>query len=175
MECTVEVREEGDLRKYTVIPKGKPYSNGESTFWMLSYAISLYFLSTNVLFILSAALVLRYLMLRNRVVEGTLATCCEDITLVLESLTIIRESGVQIQTRYYNGKQSQLFIDRKRIKSVIINETISKFGVVFYMAFIVDKRSKMILGFQNIYPRIKLLLPIYRGTRSMLFGEPEFE
>lgn len=70
------------------------------------------------------------------------------VVIKLESLTIIRELGVQIQTKYYSGKQTQLFIDKKRIKSVIINEGIKSFSVLFYMAFVVDKNKKMILAFQ---------------------------
>ena len=40
------------------------------------------------------------------------------------------------------------FIDRSNIKDVILNEGVSVFRVVYYMAFIVDGRDKLDVAFQ---------------------------
>jgi len=90
-----------------------------------------------------------------------------------ECLTVIRELGVQLATRYYSGNESHLFIEKTTIKAIIINEGIKSFGIIFYMAFIVKGKQKMILSFQHLYPKLKVLLPIYRGTRALMFGDPE--
>jgi hypothetical protein len=83
------------------------------------------------------------------------------------------------------------------VQSIIINEGIKSFGFIFYMAFIVEGRTKMVLAFQvefitfeaehdyeyrdrstltllqHLFPKLKVLLPIYRGTRAVMLGEPE--
>jgi len=90
-----------------------------------------------------------------------------------ETLMAIRELGVQLSTKYYSGLETHLFIDKKKIKSLIINEGIHFHAIIFYLAFIVEGQSKMILAFQNMLPKLKDLLPIYRGTRCIIFEEPE--
>jgi len=88
-------------------------------------------------------------------------------------VTVIRELGVQLETKYSSGKRSFLFIDKAHIKSIIINEGIKSYGFIFYMAFIVEGQDKMILAFQNLFPKLDVLLPIYRETRIMILGETE--
>eukprot|EP00744_Colponema_vietnamica_P019927 GILI01028241.1.p1 GENE.GILI01028241.1~~GILI01028241.1.p1 ORF type:complete len:178 (+),score=29.46 GILI01028241.1:40-573(+) len=90
-----------------------------------------------------------------------------------ESLLIIQELGVQIKRRYYSGKERHLFIDRTKIVDIIINEGFTMHSVIFYMAFIVQGKDKMVLPFEHFYPRLDSLLKVYRGTRSIIFGEPD--
>jgi len=90
-----------------------------------------------------------------------------------ESLVVIRDLGVQLETKYLSGKKTHRFIEKQRIKSIIINEVIKSYNFIFYMAFVVEGNDRMILAFHTLFPRLKTLLPIYRGTRSIIFGEPE--
>jgi hypothetical protein len=68
----------------------------------------------------------------------------------------VRELGVQLQTKYFSGKERHVFIDKKRIKSIIINEGIASFSVIFYMAFVVDRNDKMILAFPVCFQMVLL-------------------
>ncbi|EFA80321.1 putative glycosyltransferase [Heterostelium album PN500] len=90
-----------------------------------------------------------------------------------ESLTVIRELGVQLRKKYYFIGESTRFIEKPKIQSIIINEGISRYRVTFYMAFLVEGKQKMVLAFDDLIPRINVLLKIYRGTRSLMYGEPE--
>lgn len=65
-----------------------------------------------------------------------------------ESMVVIRDLGIQLQAKYYSGKESHLFIDKRKIKSIIINEGLTYYDFIFYMAFIVEGSDKMILAFQ---------------------------
>eukprot|EP01133_Synstelium_polycarpum_P013887 gene13887-16381_t len=85
----------------------------------------------------------------------------------------MRELGVQLRKKTILNKVTVKFIDKTKIQSIIINEGISKYHVSFYMAFIVEGKQKMVLAFEDLIPRINVLLKIYRGTRSLIYGEPE--
>eukprot|EP01118_Nematostelium_gracile_P004144 TRINITY_DN14878_c0_g1_i2.p1 TRINITY_DN14878_c0_g1~~TRINITY_DN14878_c0_g1_i2.p1 ORF type:complete len:165 (+),score=25.07 TRINITY_DN14878_c0_g1_i2:90-584(+) len=93
--------------------------------------------------------------------------------IVEESLVVIRDLGVQLETKSYGGKKTHLFIDKARIKSIIINEGIKSYDFILYMAFIVEGNNKTILTFRHLFPKLKDLIPIYRGTRAIMFGELE--
>ncbi|EGG16506.1 putative glycosyltransferase [Cavenderia fasciculata] len=91
-----------------------------------------------------------------------------------ESMVIMRELGVQLTRKYYLKFFNKVeFIDKTKIQSIVINEGISRYSVTFYMAFIVEGKSKMILAFEDLIPRINILLKVYRGTRSLIYGESE--
>lgn len=68
----------------------------------------------------------------------------------IESLTVIREMGVQIETKLYNGRQTHEFIEKSKIKSIIINEGFQDYSVQYYMAFIVEDRDNMVLAFKVV-------------------------
>eukprot|EP00026_Physarum_polycephalum_P016373 Phypoly_transcript_17262.p1 GENE.Phypoly_transcript_17262~~Phypoly_transcript_17262.p1 ORF type:complete len:169 (+),score=1.11 Phypoly_transcript_17262:129-635(+) len=94
-------------------------------------------------------------------------------SVVEESLLVIRDTGVQLTKRYFNGRQKHLFIDKTLINAILINEGASRFQFIFYMAFKVQHERRLILAFEDLIPRINVLLQIYQGTRSIIFGEPE--
>jgi len=122
-------------------------------------ALSVLFLSTKWTIILGVLIVLRIFYRRGQVKE--------------ETLTVIKELGVQLGTRRYSGRKTHFFIDKTHIKNIIINEGIQTMDIISYMCFIVEGNDKMILAFQHIFPRLNTILPIYRGTRAIIFGEPE--
>merc|ERR1712000_143456 len=79
-----------------------------------------------------------------------------------EKLIVIRELGVHINTRYWSGKETSLFIEKERIKAVVINEGIRLYNVITYMAFIVKDEDRLICAFENIFPRMDVILSMYR-------------
>eukprot|EP01027_Heterolobosea_sp_BB2_P005822 GEZU01008852.1.p1 GENE.GEZU01008852.1~~GEZU01008852.1.p1 ORF type:complete len:264 (-),score=8.94 GEZU01008852.1:172-861(-) len=93
-----------------------------------------------------------------------------------ESLSVIYDTGVQMETKYYSGRVRHRFLDKEMIKAVIINEGFILNQVIYYMAFIVydtNDKTKMVLPFETLYPRFGPLLQIYRGTRAVMYGEQE--
>ncbi|KAI8049473.1 hypothetical protein BDF22DRAFT_698789 [Syncephalis plumigaleata] len=68
-------------------------------------------------------------------------------------------------------------IDMSRIKDVVINEGITCFRQIkFYLAILVDKEDKMVVIFEVAFTTIlKILLKVYRGTRSLIYAEEEEE
>jgi hypothetical protein len=61
---------------------------------------------------------------------------------------VLKELGVQLQTKTFSGKKTIVFIDKTKIKSIIINEGIHLYQVVYYLAFIVEGKEKMVLAYQ---------------------------
>eukprot|EP00455_Lapot_gusevi_P035354 TRINITY_DN3913_c0_g4_i1.p1 TRINITY_DN3913_c0_g4~~TRINITY_DN3913_c0_g4_i1.p1 ORF type:complete len:190 (-),score=28.01 TRINITY_DN3913_c0_g4_i1:4-573(-) len=90
-----------------------------------------------------------------------------------ESLLVIHEFGVQLKKKYFTGKEKNLFLDRSRIKDVIINEGFFRCRIIFYLAFIEEGRPNLVLAFEDLIPRLNTLLRVYKGTRAVLYGEKE--
>ncbi|CAM9887504.1 unnamed protein product, partial [Hapterophycus canaliculatus] len=88
-----------------------------------------------------------------------------------ESLLVVRELGVQVTTKYVDGREKSTFLDKAKIKAILINEGITMHRVVFYLAFVVAGRDKMVVAFENLKPRLHILIKIYRGTRAAILGE----
>lgn len=89
-----------------------------------------------------------------------------------ESLLVMRDLGVQVGTRYYSGRERKVFIERQRIESIIINEGIQTWAIFYYMAILVKGQERMVLPFEHVFPRLHVILPVYKATRALLFGEP---
>ncbi|KAF9356317.1 hypothetical protein BGX26_005422 [Mortierella sp. AD094] len=117
---------------------------------------------------------------------GTTITCYAIITLLIvsrivvklfmvteETILVIRDVGVQVKTVYLGGRSSSRFIDRSKISDIIINEAITMLHIRVYMAIIVDGEDKMVVVFQNLLPRLRVLLQAYHGARSIIFNEKD--
>lgn len=69
------------------------------------------------------------------------------------------------------------FLDKAKIKAILINEGITMHRVVFYLAFVVAGRDKMVVAFENLKPRLHILVKIYRCNKShhsfVLIGQCE--
>ncbi|CBJ31445.1 glycosyltransferase [Ectocarpus siliculosus] len=88
-----------------------------------------------------------------------------------EFLLVVRELGVQVTTKYVDGREKTTFLDKAKIKAILINEGITMHRVVFYLAFVVAGRDKMVVAFENLQPRLNVLIKVYRGTRAAILGE----
>ena len=84
-----------------------------------------------------------------------------------ESLIVIKDLGVQIDKKYFNGKTVSFFIEIPRLKSIIINEGIQNFKVITYLAFFVEGINKMIIPFENTRPRINITLSVYKQISNL--------
>lgn len=70
------------------------------------------------------------------------------LTMFLESLEVVRDMGVQLTTKYFSGLEKHKFIEKEKIRNVIVNEGI-KFGdIKFYLAFVIRSSDEMIIAFE---------------------------
>jgi hypothetical protein len=68
--------------------------------------------------------------------------------MFLESLEVVRDMGVQLTTKYFSGREKHKFIEKEKIRNVIVNEGI-KFGdIKFYLAFVIRSSDEMIIAFE---------------------------
>eukprot|EP01126_Amoeba_proteus_P042054 TRINITY_DN4557_c0_g1_i1.p1 TRINITY_DN4557_c0_g1~~TRINITY_DN4557_c0_g1_i1.p1 ORF type:complete len:114 (-),score=10.68 TRINITY_DN4557_c0_g1_i1:182-523(-) len=88
-----------------------------------------------------------------------------------ESLLVIRQLGIQLNTKYYSGREDSQFIDNSKIKHVIINEGITCGDIIFYMAFIVKNKKKMVVAFKHLRPKLCPLEEIWQSTREIIYGQ----
>eukprot|EP01117_Protostelium_nocturnum_P003872 TRINITY_DN15134_c0_g1_i1.p1 TRINITY_DN15134_c0_g1~~TRINITY_DN15134_c0_g1_i1.p1 ORF type:complete len:180 (-),score=60.67 TRINITY_DN15134_c0_g1_i1:148-687(-) len=93
-----------------------------------------------------------------------------DKEIMEESITVISNLGIQLESINRNGSSSQEFIDRKKIKQVVLNEVIQSFKVIYCLALVMEGKSNMILAFPNLNPRLEMLKPIFATTHRMIFN-----
>jgi hypothetical protein len=148
-----------DMRLYKVSTS----DSAVTTFDLMSLAVCVLLLifytnNLNIWLLVSSCILLRYWTIRGKVQEGGgvvfFFLFCKEIHasfvyfILSESLLLIRELGVQITKKHWNGKETHTFIEKSRISDVIINEGIQRFNIFFYMAFVVEGNAKMILAFE---------------------------
>ncbi|GAM28489.1 hypothetical protein SAMD00019534_116650, partial [Acytostelium subglobosum LB1] len=155
-----------DVREYRVTRKSRSIIyTFDYCMWILLALQTYYLISMNYSIFKSFMFVMIIAIIAIRL-------CLKMFIIREESLTVIRELGIQLRKKYLL-KETVEFIEKSRISSIIINEGISRYRVVYYMAFIVEGKQKMILAFDDLIPRINVLLKIYRGTRALMYGENE--
>ena len=64
-------------------------------------------------------------------------------------------------------------VDVATITSLVINESFFRHRVVFYLAIACQDKKSLILPFANTLPQLCVLRTILRGTRAVLYGDPE--
>jgi len=85
----------------------------------------------------------------------------------------MKNHGIQLSTVYYSGLVSRRFVPMHHVQHCFINEGIIINQVIYYLALAVKGHDKLILPFENLFPRFKTLMFIFQGTRAALYGEPD--
>ena len=98
---------------------------------------------------------------------------CHYGTVKSESIIAIEEIGCQLTTLYFNGTKSSKFIEKAKIRSVLMNEGVTLCRVVFYVAFLLKNESKITLAFENLRPNLRVLTKVIGGVCSVMFGESD--
>eukprot|EP00164_Ancoracysta_twista_P006876 GFYU01009673.1.p1 GENE.GFYU01009673.1~~GFYU01009673.1.p1 ORF type:complete len:171 (+),score=34.20 GFYU01009673.1:90-602(+) len=88
-----------------------------------------------------------------------------------ESVLLMQELGIQLKTKYAGGKEKTFFIDKSKIKNVIINEGITNWSVIYYIAFVVEGHNQLIVAYSNLCPRLNLLQKVYHPIRAMISSD----
>mmetsp|Transcript_57053 Transcript_57053/g.134360 ORF Transcript_57053/g.134360 Transcript_57053/m.134360 type:complete len:227 (-) Transcript_57053:432-1112(-) len=88
-----------------------------------------------------------------------------------ESLLLMHDLGIQVKRSYVSGKEDNMFVERSRLTSVVINEGVGFSAVTYYLAFITQGDTELVLAFSELIPRIADLVAILHAARSVVFGE----
>jgi len=90
-----------------------------------------------------------------------------------ERVLVVQDLGIQLSTVYWTGRHADTFIDKDKIKDIIINEGITRCKVIFYMSIMLEGEENMRLVFSHIFLRLPLILKVYRGIRAVIYQELE--
>mmetsp|Transcript_18322 Transcript_18322/g.30558 ORF Transcript_18322/g.30558 Transcript_18322/m.30558 type:complete len:166 (-) Transcript_18322:1371-1868(-) len=83
-------------------------------------------------------------------------------TVIEESITVIKEFGIQIKTKYlFYISEEVLFLDHDKIDGYLLQECIVGTSIKFHLAFMVSGENSLTVVFQHVYPGLSALQDIY--------------
>ncbi|KAJ2741503.1 hypothetical protein GGI20_005145 [Coemansia sp. BCRC 34301] len=89
-----------------------------------------------------------------------------------ESLVVIRNVGIQTETVTLAGFRSVRSFELFQIDDMVIHEALQLFEYRYYMAVLPrDPKHNINIMFPNLLPKLEALLPIYHGSRLLLFSK----
>ncbi|KAI8321348.1 hypothetical protein GQ54DRAFT_186011 [Martensiomyces pterosporus] len=89
-----------------------------------------------------------------------------------ESLVVIRNVGIQTETITLAGFRSVRSFERHQIEDMVIHEALQLFQYRYYMAILPrDPKHSIIIMFPHLLPKLDGLLPVYHGSRRLLFNK----
>ena len=86
--------------------------------------------------------------------------CCSS-AVRKESITLIDGLGVQLQRETFGGRTTTRFLEAERVASLVLNEGVSVWNVVFYLAVAVKGESDLSIVFQDLNPPLAVLRTVY--------------
>ncbi|KAH8596900.1 putative GPI-15 component of glycosylphosphatidylinositol-N-acetylglucosaminyl (GPI-GlcNAc) transferase complex [Bisporella sp. PMI_857] len=93
-----------------------------------------------------------------------------------ESLLVLRGLGIQTSSSAptYLSTATKRFIPTSKIQDIFINEAFKGFEVRYYLTIVVDGEEDVVVVFERLLPRLKILERVWRGARACLYdGEKE--
>ncbi|KAJ2890789.1 hypothetical protein IWW38_003943 [Coemansia aciculifera] len=89
-----------------------------------------------------------------------------------ESLVVIRNVGIQTESVTLAGFRRVRSFECHQIDDVCIHEALQLFEYRYYMAVLPsDPQRSINIMFPNLLPKLDALLPIYHGSRRLLFSK----
>ncbi|EIW65799.1 hypothetical protein TREMEDRAFT_74924 [Tremella mesenterica DSM 1558] len=110
-------------------------------------------------------------------------------TIIYESVIPLPGLGIQISTSrgfplpsshlfssdhntiHISLSTSSKFIPIEDISTVVINEGLVRWRVVSYLAIILKRGQGVVVVFQNVRPRLPVLIEVYHGIREIMWDE----
>lgn len=83
-----------------------------------------------------------------------------------ESIVILPEFGVQLETHYWSGRITRRFVPGGKILRPVLNECVTPFTCYWTLALILCGEDQLMLVFQELKPPLKLLVPIWKALCS---------
>ena len=92
---------------------------------------------------------------------------------------MIKDLGVQLRTRYFNGSERLTFIEKERVGDVVVHEAFTTMTVI-HCLLVIEEGASLGLeaqspdpsvhhAFSHFRPRLPALLRILRGVREVVF------
>ncbi|XP_074371993.1 uncharacterized protein LOC141712816 [Apium graveolens] len=80
-----------------------------------------------------------------------------------ESIIIMPNFGVQLETQYRCGSNSRRFIPMSKILKPVLNECVTPVTCYWSLSLIVRGEEELTLVFKELQPPIKMLVPIWKA------------
>lgn len=81
---------------------------------------------------------------------------------------IIDGLGLQLMQETYAGTKKIHFVERSKVRSIVINEAISCGDVYPYLAIITHDQTEMTIAFEKIRVKYEVLINIYNDAMETL-------
>lgn len=126
-----------------------------------------------VIMLLSFLIFLKYNVQEGMVVPhqpSFLLVICQllpAIHTLVESITIIKNFGVQLRVRYLFGNEKVEFFDNDRINNVFVHEYFYGSQVRYSLAFIIKGQERMSLLFKHVYPGFDKMKRVYGACKHI--------
>ncbi|XP_019947344.1 phosphatidylinositol N-acetylglucosaminyltransferase subunit H [Paralichthys olivaceus] len=91
-----------------------------------------------------------------------------------ESLLVIGSLGIQVTSNYASGRETTTFIEKNKIKDIVINEAIYMHQIIYYLCVLLKDPSEpnavssVVPLFQSSKPRLNCLVKVYRSCQEIL-------
>mmetsp|Transcript_22649 Transcript_22649/g.40780 ORF Transcript_22649/g.40780 Transcript_22649/m.40780 type:complete len:149 (+) Transcript_22649:1545-1991(+) len=86
-----------------------------------------------------------------------------------ETLSIIKDVGIQLTKVRKDGSTSHQFYERSVVRDVVINEALTPYDAYFYLAFIVVDQGEVIVPFQHFKLSLAQVKEVYYCSQELLF------
>ncbi|XP_076937642.1 uncharacterized protein LOC143605388 [Bidens hawaiensis] len=83
--------------------------------------------------------------------------------IVKESIIIMPEFGVQLETHYGSGRINRRFIPVSKILKPVLNECVTPVTCCWCLSFLMRDENELTLVFKKFRPPLKMLVPIWKA------------
>ncbi|MFS7916817.1 putative phosphatidylinositol N-acetylglucosaminyltransferase [Helianthus anomalus] len=83
--------------------------------------------------------------------------------IVKESVVIMPEFGVQLETHYGSGRINRRFIPVSKILKPVLNECVTPVTCCWCLSFLIRDETELTLVFKKFRPPLKMLVPIWKA------------
>ncbi|KAD4180396.1 hypothetical protein E3N88_28987 [Mikania micrantha] len=83
--------------------------------------------------------------------------------IVKESVIIMPEFGVQLETHYGSGKINRRFIPVSKILKPVLNEHVTPVTCCWCLSLLIRNENELTLVFKKFRPPLKMLVPIWKA------------
>ncbi|CDP01784.1 unnamed protein product [Coffea canephora] len=81
-----------------------------------------------------------------------------------ESVIILPAFGVQLETQYGSGRTIRRFVPINKILKPVLNECVTPVTCYWSLALIIRGEEELMLVFKELYPPVKMLVPIWKAV-----------
>ncbi|KAM4633180.1 phosphatidylinositol N-acetylglucosaminyltransferase subunit H [Polymixia lowei] len=130
--------------------------------WLVAYAV--FFITENTA-VLSSAILLTLVGMMLHI---------HFVKIDHESLLVIGSLGIQLSSSYASGRENTTFIERSKIKDIVINEAIYMHQIIYYLCILLQDPSDpnavsgVVPLFQSSKPRLNCLVKVYKSCQEIL-------